>query len=532
MKGEKMVQDNKWGKLFIQIITIGFTVIVSVLTCMSFFEHCEADIYSFLQERYIEAHRPILYMGMTIVGTVLLLGVCHFWFRRLSKDEGRGEVVQKVLVLCSIIISIVSIFWIFFNDATPKYDQEILFREARIMAGYLEGEYDIQNFELMPRNKGLTMVMAFMLLLLGDSMISFRILNVVGAIVLLVSISLTTKKIWRDQRVTIITALFMTIYYPIVIYTCYLYGTLLSAAFGALGVYAVINWCENKRLQYFFVALFSFPFAIQMHQSAAIVMIAAMFYMVMQATKKTFGKTLLCSIMFLAMVFSFNKMADLGYEKITGAELGDGVPTLAYLYMGLSAEDGAGGPGSQDGSFVEIFLENNCDVKATNQDALNRIVKILGEYISGERNFKFFVDKVKFQWLDPTFGSRRIIEANYVENGEPPNSEAYLKVRNSSLRNVGFKMAVVGMIITYSLNLFAAVYQLLKKEQDALHFFIQILLVGGFVFQLFWESISRYCFSYFIWLIPGAAYGLVLLYKVLMNTFNKNYDSEKTKVEA
>lgn len=511
-----MIQENKWGQFFICLITTVFTVIMGILAFMSFFEHCEADIYSFLQERYIESHQPILYVGMAIVGTVLLLVICHFLSKLLSKSKEKWKIVQKILVVCLVIVGATSIFWILFNDATPKYDQETLFNEARIIAGHEIGEYNTSYYELMPRNKGLTLVMALMLRFLGDSMISFRVLNVAGVIVLLVSVSLTTKKIWKDQAVTIITTLFLTIYYPIVIYTCYLYGTLLSAAFGALGVYAVISFCEDKKLRYLLVALLSFPFGIQMHQSAAIVMIASMFYMLIHSMKETIGKYLVCFFLLLMMVFSFNKMADFGYEKITGVELGDGVPTLAYIYMGLSAEDGAGGPGSQDGSFVEIFLENNCDVKATNQDAMNRIIKILSEYVSGERELKFFVDKVKFQWLDPTFGSRRIIEANYVENGEPPNSEAYLKVRNSSLRNVGFKIAVVGMIITYSLNLFAAIYQLIKKEQDSLHFFIQILLIGGFVFQLFWESISRYCFSYFIWLIPGAAYGLVLLYKVVM----------------
>ena len=347
----------------------------------------------------------------------------------------------------------------------------------------------------MPRNKGLTLAMAFMLRLLGDSMVSFRILNVVGAVLLLVSVSLTTKKIWKDQAVTILTSLLLTIYYPIVIYTCYLYGTLLSAAFGALGVYAIVCFCDNRKVKYLLIALFSFPFAIQMHQSAAIVMIAAMFYMIMHITKETIGKTLVCFLMFIVMLLSFNKMADWGYEKITGAELGEGVPTLAYVYMGLSAVDGSGGPGSQDGSFVQIFYDNNCDVEATNRDAMNRIVKIISEHFTGERDFKFFVDKVKFQWLDPTFGSRRIIEANYVENGEPPNSEAYLRVRNSQWRNVGFKISVVGLIIVYGLNLFVALYQLIKKEQNGLHFFIQILLIGGFVFQLLWESISRYCFS-------------------------------------
>ena len=529
-----MIKENKWGQLFMGAITVMFMVITAVLTYMSIFEHCEADIFSFLQERHVVTHRPIIYGGMAIVGTVLLLMMCHFLSGIISKNKGNGKNIQKIiLVSCSVIVCLASLFWIFFNDTLPKYDQKVLYDEARIIAGYVEGEHSSQYFEFYPRNKGTLLVMALMFKILGDSMISFRVLNVVGAVILLLSVSLSVKKIWKNEGTTIVTALFMTIYYPIIIYTCYLYGTLLSAAFSALGVYATIRFCEDKKLRYFLVALFSFPMGVQMHQSAAIVMIAAMFYILIHMSKKTIGKTVICLVMMVLMVFASNKAGDIiYYDMIVGVEPKDAVPTLAYIYMGLSAVDGVGGPGSQDGSNWAIYEENNLDVKATNRDAINRLKIIFKEYVSGERSLKFFVDKVKFQWLDPTFSSRRIIETNYPENGEPPNSEAYLKVRNSKLRDVGFKFAVVGMMITYGLNLFAAVYQLLKKEQDTLHFFIQILLVGGFVFQLFWESISRYCFSYFIWLIPGAAYGLVLLYKVLMNTFNKNYDSKKTKVEA
>lgn len=510
-----MLKDSKWGQLFIQVITVLFMAIITVLTCMSFFEHCIADIDTYGQPRFIEPHRPIIYIGMAIMGVIILLCICHFIFSMLSKSNNSWKTVRKFLNVCTVIMSAASIFWIFFNDATPKYDQETLFNEARVIAGYVKAEYNISYYELMPRNKGLTLVMAFMLRLLGDSMVSFRILNVIGAVVLLVFVSLTTKRLWKNQAVTILTILLLSLYYPIIIYTCYLYGTLLSAAFGALGVYAIVYFCENRKIRYFLTALFSFPFAIQMHQSAAIVMIAAIFYMIMHVTKETIGKTLICILVFVGTVLAFNKLADFGYEKITGVKLGEGVPTLAYIYMGLSAVDGAGGPGSQDGSFVQIFYDNDCDVEATNRDAMNRIAKIISEYFTGERDFKFFIDKVKFQWLDPTFGSRRIIEANYVDKGEPPNSEAYLRVRNSQWRNVGFKFSVVGLIIVYSLNLFAALYQIIKKEQDGLHFFIQILLIGGFVFQLFWESISRYCFSYFIWLIPGAAYGAVLLWENL-----------------
>lgn len=519
-----MIQESKWGKYFISIITIIFTVILTILTYMSFFEHSIADIYTYGQPRFLEPHRPIIYVGMVMLGIILLVCICHSIFKIVSKRKEGWITVHKFLVLCTGIVSIASIFWIFFNDATPKFDQEILFNEAKIIAGYEVGEFNTTYFEFYPRNKILVLVMASMLRILGNSMISFRILNVIGAVILLLSICFSVKKIWKDKIITIIVGLFIMLYYPIIIYTCYLYGTLLSAAFGAVGVYGVVSFCDENKIRYIIISILSFPFAIQMHQSAAIVMIAAMFYMMLYISKKTCCQILVCYALFLIMVFASNKIGDVIYEDIVGKELGDAVPTLADIYMGISAEGGFGGPGSQNNSNVGIFIENNCDSEATSKDAWNRIKKIVSEYISGERSLEFFVDKVKFQWLDPTFGSRRIIESNYVENGEPPNSEAYLRVRNSHWRNVGFKFAVVGLIITYSLNLFAAIYQIVNREQDSLHFFIQILLIGGFVFQLFWESISRYCFSYFIWLIPGAAYGLVLLYKLVINKVEKNHD--------
>lgn len=510
-----MVQESKWGKIFIKIIAVIFTFIIAVLTYMSFFEHCTADINTYGQPRYVDPHRPVVYVGMATAGIIALLFLCHFIVTIVLKNTRDWKRVHILLTIASGLVCAASIFWIFFNDATPKFDQEILFNEAKIIAGYSKEAFNTQYFAFYPRNKVLVLIMAFMLRLFGESVISFRILNVIGAVILLVSVSLTTKKVWKEQAVTVVTTLFLAVYYPIIIYTCYLYGTLLSAAFGAMGVCAVVYFCENRKLTYIFLAAVSFPLAIQMHQSAAIVMIAAMFYMLIHVSKKTMIQTVACFLLFLAMVFASNKIGDVIYKDITGAELGEAVPTLADIYMGISAEDGFGGPGSQNNSNCQLFIDNNCDPEATNKDAWNRIVKIVSEYISGERDLRFFVDKTKFQWLDPTFGSRRIIETNYVSEGEPANSEAYMRVYKSSLRDVGFKIAVVGLIIAYSLNLFSAVYQLVKGKQNGLHFFIQILLLGGFVFQLLWESISRYCFSYFIWLIPGAAYGLVLLYQVL-----------------
>lgn len=511
-----MIKENKWGILLIQFVSIIFTIIMFFLTWMSFFEHCIADIYTYEQPRIIQPHRPMIYIGAAIVGTILLICICHFIFKLIHRSNNKQKQVYILLIVCCGIVAIVSIFWIIFNDAVPKFDQEILFKEAKIIAGYEEGRFNTTYFEFYPRNKMIVLLMALLLKILGNSMISFRILNVIGAIILLLSVSLSVKRLWKKEVITVLTALLMVMYYPIVIYTCYLYGTLLSAAFGALGVYGVVCFCEEKKWKYIIISMFSFPFAIQMHQSAAIMMIAAMFYMLLYCSKKTLLQIIICYILFLMMLFTFNKIGDVFYENITKVELKDSVPTLADIYMGISGEGGYGGPGSQNNDNVNLFMDNNCDAEATSKEAWERIKIIIWEYISGERSIDFFVEKTKFQWLDPTFGSRKIIEVNHVDKGEPPNSEAYLRMYNSDWRTAGYKILVVGLIIIYSLNLFTVIYQLIRRECNNLHFFIRILLIGGFVFQLLWESISRYCFSYFIWLIPGAAYGVFILYEIII----------------
>ena len=341
-----MIQDNKWGKIFISIITFLFAVIMAVLTYMSFFEHCVAEIFSYLQERSIAQHRPLFYIAMAVVVTIMILVLCYTITNVLLRNKDTWKIVKTIVLICSGIVCIAGIFWIVFNDAVPKSDQKIVFHEARVIAGYVNEGYNYEYFERYPRNKGTLLIMALMLKIFGDSMISFRALNVVGAVILLLSISLATREIWKDEVTTIITAMLLAIYYPIVIYTCYMYGTLLSTAFSALGVYAIICFCRSKRLKHIIIALFAFPLGVQMHQSAAIVMIAAMFYLLIHMSKKTICKTLIYLFLLVGMVFASNKISDIiYYDFIAEIEPQEAVPALAYIYMGVSAIDGADGPG-------------------------------------------------------------------------------------------------------------------------------------------------------------------------------------------
>jgi len=510
-----MNTKNKLILSFMHLITVLFTVIMSGLTVMSLLWHCKVDINTYHQTRNIEAHRPVIYAGLGFFVILLLLFVCHLLTTLLAKARQQWRIVYIALAMCLTVTVAASIFWILFNDCTPKNDQATLFAEARILAGYADGEHNSEYFTLFPRNKGLVLIMSAALRLFGDTQISFRILNVFGAVLLFISVCLTTKRAWDHAGVTLLTALLLSLFYPIVIYTAFLYGTLLSAAFASCGIYGIVRFCECKDWKSVLLSAISFPIAMQMHQSAAIALIAALIYLLIHFSKKDLLKIAVYAASTFMLIVVLGKVADYGYERITGIQMGDSVPSAAWIYMGLTSENEDGGPGAQDGSFYQLFAENDHDSQAASKDAVARIITVVNEYLGGKRDLSFFLKKAQYQWLDPTFGARKTIAVNDVAGGEPVHSDAYTAFYHSGIRDLIFKLSIVYMIIIYSLSLFTGYRQLSKDRAYHLHFLVQILLIGGFVFQLMWESLSRYCFPYFIWLIPEAAFGLTEIYNML-----------------
>ena len=197
------------------------------------------------------------------------------------------------------------------------------------------------------------------------------------------------------------------------------------------------------------------------------------------------------------------------YDSITGADPhASSVPVTCTIYMGITSTEGASGPGSQDGSYTDIFLENGGDGEAASRDAVSRIITVIGEYFSGKRSPIFFLEKIEYQWLDPTFGARKIIRMNDVNLGDPPNSEAFTAFYNSPLRDIIFKFSIGAELAVYLGAFIAGIKTLRSLQKYHAAVLIQLYVIGGFAFQLLWESLSRYCLGYFILLIPQAVFGL------------------------
>lgn len=503
----KVVKD-----IAIKITNIIFVIIMLWLFVTSLFLHCEMDIDSSSQMRNLENHTFVIYAFCSLVGGLIVIFIWKILDRKIKSFSCYNRIASITVIVGSLCVTVIGILWCLFYDGIPKNDQIKVFIEAQKIAGYSTEAFNLEYVEYFPRQKGQILCMALVLKVLGDSVYSWRILNLAGAFFLLLGMGECIMRVLERDMINIVVTLLYVSFFPIVVYTAFHYGTLMAVTFSVWACYGVFSFVEEKKWRYVILASICFSIGMQMHQSVAIAIVAAILYLLLNIKReKVYCLSMILSI--LVSVFVINSATDIVYGKMTDYDFNNdkAFSVMEYLYMGLTADTEAGGPGSVDGSFAKFRQLYPDDVEMRKKAALDAVKLVVSEYLSGTRDGIFFVEKIQYQWLDPTFGARKTIIPNYTENGEPEHTELFYNFYYGMIRRIIFVLLNIFMIMVYFFSLVAGIGTLCKKRTADIHFFIQIYFLGGFVFQILWESLSRYCFPYYLWLILEAVYGVSVL---------------------
>ncbi|MCM1175272.1 MAG: glycosyltransferase family 39 protein [Blautia sp.] len=508
------MNSPKCRTLLFRLIAAVFTVFIGMLAVMAVFIHCETNIYDYGHSKTITGHTPYLYLGLAVSGCAAVMLLCAFLERITVWAEECKKISRIVFFSCGAVIALTGIFWIAFNDEAPFYDQYNVYQEARRLAGALDEPYDVGYFSVFHRNRGIALAVAAAVGLFGDHLYSFQILNLLAVLVIYYCISKGAGLLFHNPVIEMLTSFLLMLFYPLTVYMTFIYGTLLSIAFTSVGLYAAAAWQETGKIRYAVMLVIAFPLGILMHQSAAIGLMAAAVYLLLDGRKGRLSQNIIIIVIAAGMVFGSMKAVNFIYTEITGVPRdADSIPVTCTIYMGLTSTEGSGGPGSQDGSYGDIFVENNRDGAAANRDAIQRILTVAEEYLTGERSLRFFLEKTEYQWLDPTFGARKIIRMESVEEGTMAHAEAFTAFYNSPFRTLLFKLSIGGMLLLYCTALLTGGFAAYDVKKYPLMALFQLYIIGGSLFQLLWESLSRYCLGYYIWLIPMSAAGMYMLYR-------------------
>lgn len=516
-------------KISANFINLLFIIITGLMFFLALSRHCEIDMATYDQVKSLKPHQPWLYI---IVAMLMLLIICGLYLF-ISRYINNSRVINAINIGAIIVITALSIVWIYFNDTVPHSDQAIILDEARKIAGYLDEPYEWSYMSSFSFMRLLVLFIAVLLKIFGNSQMVFRWFNIIMLVFLVIGMSAITDKHIKDKSLGMLLKIALVFFYPIIVYTCYVYGTLAAVTFEVWAFYFAVSFVEendgkHKIFNGLGVVLCIF-WGVEMHMSALIAMVAICIYLVLKTEKETWIRNVILIISVVLFYLACNRLVDATYVAITNSPVHDAIPISAKVYMGITAsETQPGGPGSQDGSYWKMFELNDMNAKKTNEYLWPVIGNVMHEYMVGERSWSFFLKKAEYQWLDPTLDARRIILLNNQLNGEPANSNIYTAFYYSRIRTIALKLITAFMIMVYGCAFFSAINRLINKKSDVdIHFLIQIFIVGGFMFQLIAESISRYIFSYYVLLLIEAFYGISILVK-----FNKSLRNRTNNIKS
>lgn len=302
----------------------------------------------------------------------------------------------------------------------------------------------------------------------------------------------------RSRKLLIILLFFCL---PPVLSCTFLYGNIPAFGCGTVSLWMLLAFLKKGRLRYALLCMAAGSLSVMLKLNLLIFALAMGIVWFVYNISHFSIKSLICLILSAVCVLTLKPLPQKMYEKRCGRELGDGIPMVAWLAMGLS--EGHAGPGwYKEDNTVKAFSACGYNTEATAERSLGVIKERLGYFKDNPREaIRFFSFKLKSQWNEPSYES---VWINQVQQsyGEKKGLYNLLCRRDKGIAN--------GLMNQYQQLIFVGValfllHQLRRCEIKAC--LLPLTVLGGMLYHLLFEAKSQYALSYFVLMVPMAAYG-------------------------
>lgn len=489
------------------IILIFWGGIVLYLTLLSLFGTCGKGQRNFAlvgeEERYGSyvfylPDKPLFLICIVLVFVIVLYMARQIFKKKIIDFSNKSIFIAIMLT----VLGTVEVITIFSTKILPASDPLKLQKIAEQM---LQGNFQaFEKGEYMyryPFQSGYLLLFYYVIRCFGDnSYLVMQLINVAADIIICYSTYKITGLIWENPSIEILVA--EIIFLPLRLNVIYIYGNMLGYSAAILGVYLELKYFKEKKSIYGLLSAVSITMGIIWKSNALIFLCGMILFALYQ---------LICTgerargVLFIGITICIyllgNRMVSYKMETLTGESLSKGMPKTAWVVMGL--EDSENSPGFYNGTSVELYEENDCDYVKTNGAA----VEIIKEYMKGfindwESGLDFFGRKIASQWNEPTY--------QVLVKKEPSIESGKWFYMLTHGKGSYIFMDIFNVFQTW-VYFGCCLYILLRwKECTIEELFLPVMIIGGFIFQLFWEGKSQYIMIYFFLMIPYAACGYYL----------------------
>lgn len=502
------LSENKLER-FIRLVICGLmAVFMLVLTIVSLLRTTGMEI---------PEHAVILADSLIENLLFLFIGLILCW-SVFKLTEGLS--LKSEIVFIAVWTLILGVSWILCSGSKPTFDSQHITDAALEFA---HGDYSAlsKNHYFHQYSFQLGYVFFYEILIRIIEIFTevktpffVEILNVVFLSAIYIAIVLINDMIFDDKRVRNMTVLFLALAFQPIISCTFTYGILPGLFFAIWAVYFEIRWLKYDRFRFALLSAVLIAIAVLIKPNYIIFYIAmAVIVFVKMFCRKKYLKDICYIVLSAVLVFALFSVVKSTYESRADIEIGDSIPYVSWISMGLN-DTSAFGPGWYDSTYtVKLFEDNNYNVQATSHASVENIRQRVSYFIDNPKYAaRFFYQKFASQWNETTYQSiwnNKVRDQYYEKTGiakwacdeasGQPVVEKFMDVYSQLV----FFCALLGIFFCF-------------RKKDILLTFFPLIILGGIIYHLLSEAKSQYAIPYFILMSGFAANGLVSMYYFVM----------------
>lgn len=507
-------------KLYRYVVSIFAFVICLGLTLLNARYNCYmGDVWS-------SFHEITIFEKDNVAVNILALLVFFALFVLLTKLSSKIKISERVLnvihYVLLTVIGILGVIWVMSAKVTPKEDQLFIQQSLEAFLNgdrtpFLKGGYIF----IYPHQTGFMWFSLVVSKLFGlYNYTAFQLINVIGLILFYEGITKLFEAMGVGKKIGIMVLVTGILFYPLILYTTFVYGNILGLAFATLSIERAYHIDKNKPVINMILSALLMGLAVMCKKNYIIFAIGLIIWLFVKTCDEKKKNNPIAMILVCIGVCIGMKAPLMLTEKMMDCKLDSGIPSISFVAMGL--QEGERAPGWYNEYTKDVAYVCDYDGKAEAKMAGENVKESINKFAASPSYAAgFFLNKTTSQWCNPTFQSVWVNQFVGDAEKQPEWLQKFISFDNA-LVHVRY-LSILTFIIFFGAMIFIPLYRKDKNFSEML--ILLMILVGGFVFHTFWEGKSEYVISYIVLLIPYSCAGFERLAERLGK---KKYEQEST----
>lgn len=283
----------------------------------------------------------------------------------------------------------------------------------------------------------------------------------------------------------------------------FIYGTLpgLCAVIGALYFLDRLLRRRGSAVLATVGAALAIAAAVIVRSNFSIALLALLIVVVGAAIASCRWRLLLSALALVGVVVGAKVALASGYEQASGQSIPEGMPTILWVNMGLSEPTGPDNfPGWYDGSSLAVFERAGHDSAAAAEEGARLVRARVGDLAADPAHAAWlFTKKAASTWGEPTLMS--VWSGPKGESASPTGDPVLGSLYRDGRVYDLFSVLCAGLVALIYLGALVGTVAPWARRGDSQELWdvsaaIVLIIAGGFLFHLVWETQSQYVYPY------------------------------------